>query len=42
MSNFPFSPPPPPRFSLNSRDWLILAVILGIVITLGALLVSAD
>lgn len=41
MSDFPFSPPPPPRFNLNSRDWLILVVILGIVIALGGILMSS-
>lgn len=41
MSDFPFSPPPPPRFSLNARDWLILVVILVIVITLAGILLSA-
>ncbi len=40
MSDFPFAPPPPPRFRLNSRDWLILAVIVGLVITLGGILAS--
>lgn len=41
MSDFPFSPPPPPRFPVNARDWLILVVILVIVITLAGILLSA-
>ena len=40
MSDFPFSPPPPPRFPLKSREWLMLAVILGMAITLAGIVVS--
>lgn len=40
MPDFPFSPPPPPRFQLNLRAWLIIAVTLGVVIALAALVVS--
>ena len=41
MSDFPFSPPPPPRFRLNLRHWWVIAVLVAAVLALGALLVSA-
>ncbi|HET9191813.1 MAG TPA: hypothetical protein VFO21_02980 [Vicinamibacterales bacterium] len=41
MSDFPFSPPPP-RFRLNLRHWLVIAVLIAVVLALGAMLVSAD
>jgi ubiquinone/menaquinone biosynthesis C-methylase UbiE len=29
MSDFPFSPPPPPRFRLTVRHWLVIAIIVA-------------